>query len=119
MSSDLYIKIHNSSTILFIKNMPPKSKNKLKKSDSTLSKKQKQFSQQCVNSNTSRLTLNWPLISAKSNLQIVTIYQDHIVTIPSFFTSKECTNMINFINENIPLESANPSLIPKRGEAYR
>src|SRR5439155_20772286 len=92
--------------------------NKIKKSDSTPSKKQNQFSRQ-VNSNTPPSTLNWPLISIKSNLQIETIYQDHIVRIPSFFTSKECTNMINFINKTIPLESANPSLIPKKGEAYR
>src|SRR6266487_3296495 len=99
--------------------MPPRSKNKVKKSDSTPPKKQKQSSQQQVNSNPPPSTLNWPLISTKSNLQIETIYQDHIVIIPSFFTSKECTNMINFINKTIPLESANPSLIPKKGEAYR
>ena len=97
----------------------PRSKNKVKKSDSTPSKKQKQSSQQQVNSNPPPSTLNWPLISTKSNLQIESIYQDHIVIIPSFFTQKECTNMIDFINKSIPLESANPSLIPKKGEAYR
>src|SRR2546430_10995978 len=45
---------------------------------STPSKKQNQFSRQ-VNSNTPPSTLNWPLISIKPNLQIETIYQDHIV----------------------------------------
>ncbi|RIA82421.1 hypothetical protein C1645_797916 [Glomus cerebriforme] len=84
-----------------------------------MTNKQKQSSQQKVNSNTHTTTLSWPLISTKFNLQIETIYQDHIVIIPSFFTSQECTNMVKFINKTVPLESANPSLIPKKGEAYR
>ncbi|CAG8541186.1 12333_t:CDS:2 [Funneliformis caledonium] len=105
--------------------MPPKSKNKIKKSEHSSSKKCKQDSCQqdqiktSSNTTTLKQPLNWPLISIKSNLQLETIYQNHIVIIPSFFTSKECTNFINYINSTIPLESANPSLIPKKGEAYR
>ncbi|GBB98154.1 hypothetical protein RclHR1_03150017 [Rhizophagus clarus] len=88
--------------------MPPKSKNKV-------IKKQKDQKQRHLTTT----ILSWPIISTKSNLQIETIYQDQIVIIPSFFTPKECTNMIDFINKSIPLESASQSLIPKKGEAYR
>ncbi|CAG8555351.1 3944_t:CDS:1 [Rhizophagus irregularis] len=94
--------------------MPPKSKNKAIKKQND----QNQFSKRRFN-NTPTTILSWPIISTKSNLQIETIYQDQIVIIPSFFTPKECANMINFINKSISLESANQSLKPKKGEAYR
>jgi hypothetical protein len=94
--------------------MPPKSKNKVIKKQ----KDQKQLSQRCLN-NMPTTILNWPIISTKSNLQIETICQGQIVIIPSFFTSEECANMINFVNKSIPLESASQSLMSKKGEAYR
>nr|CAG8439924.1 9410_t:CDS:2 [Entrophospora candida]CAG8662684.1 8083_t:CDS:2 [Entrophospora candida] len=86
--------------------MPPKN---IKKKEDT---KAKNFNEVTKN------ILNWPKVSLKSNLELQTILSNQILIINSFFTSEECAKTIDFINNNIPLQStANPS--PKKGEAFR
>ncbi|RHZ88468.1 hypothetical protein Glove_22g17 [Diversispora epigaea] len=64
--------------------------------------------------------LKWPTISFKSNLQLKTLLENQIVIIPSFLTSQECTNLINFIDQNIPLEKISITSFKKKSdEAFR
>ncbi|KAG9286420.1 hypothetical protein G9A89_014586 [Geosiphon pyriformis] len=63
--------------------------------------------------------LAWPSLSQKPELETKILVLNQIVSITSFFSLKECTNFIDFIDQFIPLKAANPTLIPKKGEAYR
>ncbi|CAG8520959.1 17326_t:CDS:2, partial [Acaulospora morrowiae] len=105
--------LHNERNppVVSYSRMPPKSKssrtNTLKddKKQTKISTPIKKFSE----------SSKWPSFLLKSDLQLQTLLENQIVVIPSFLTHQECTNLINFIEKNIPLEQT----VPNKGEAFR
>lgn len=59
--------------------------------------------------------IEWPVLSKKQHLDITVLEPDQILTVQSFLTRTECSNLIRLI-DSLPLELTPP---PKRGEATR